>query len=75
MDDFVKMVESTLKGDRDRFLNFLSLVRKMREAQKKCDRFVSRVINMSHAEYDALTSVERLEAEVDEYLKEQEEQL
>lgn len=43
----------------------LSQVRKMREAQKMCDRFVSREINMSHVEYDALTSVERLEAEVD----------
>ena len=49
----------------NKYKTLLSQVRKMREAQKMCDRFVSRENNMSHAEYDALTSVERLEAEVD----------
>lgn len=77
MDDFVKMVEATLKDDRDRFFNFLSLVKRMREAQEELD-----VFEHEHEFFDykaimkrkELTSkVIKLESEVDEYLKKIEE--
>lgn len=76
MDDFVKMVEATLKDDRDRFFNFLSLVKRMREAQEELD-----VFEHEHEFFDykaimkrkELTSkVIKLESEVDEYLKKME---
>ena len=70
MDDFVKMVEATLKGDRDRFFNFLSLVKRMREAQEEFES------DSPHMDYDKIMEVYRdkfhLESEVDEYLKKME---
>lgn len=65
MDDFVKMVEATLKDDRDRFFNFLSLVRRMREAQVKRFEFYT------DDGWWADRAIE-LEKEVDEYLKKME---
>ena len=70
MEDFVKMVEATLKGDRDRFFNFLSLVKKMREAQKieimlTGDEDMEFIGNAVH-------EARKSESEVDEYLKKME---
>lgn len=67
MDDFVKMVEATLKDDRDRFFNFFSLVRRMREAQKREWEIKSK--QTCGKELDEHTEiVTKLESEVDEYL-------
>lgn len=71
MDDFVKMVETTLKGDRDRFFNFLSLVKRMREAQKKAERAHLECIDYSEV-IIPIRKAEALEREVDEYLKKME---
>ena len=65
MDDFVKMVEATLKDDRDRFSNFLSLVKRMREAQVKRFEFYT------DDGWWADRAIE-LEKEVDEYLEKME---
>lgn len=65
MDDFVKMVEATLKNDRDRFFNFLSLVKRMREAQKQWrdgDPF-------DGTEVELAKRMQEAEREVDEYLE------
>ena len=64
MDDFVKMVEATLKDDRDRFFNFLSLVKQIREAQKVYSE-------MFPTGYECYAPTD-LESEVDELLKEME---
>ena len=65
MDDFVKMVEATLKDDRDRFFNFLSLVKRMREAQNNSPyKYLTYCNNIEE--------LRRLESEVDEYLKKME---
>lgn len=70
MDDFVKMVESTLKDDRDRFFNFLSLVKRMREKQWNADM----ITGEESIEFIDMVHIERREAEreVDEYLKKME---
>jgi hypothetical protein len=72
MDDFVKMVEATLKDDRDRFFNFLSLVKRMREAQ-----IIERkwgIVNFKTEEDkvacgEAIRRMYQLESEVDEWLE------
>ena len=71
MDDFVKMVEATLKDDRDRFFNFLSLVKRMREAQNRVDMLAGG----EDIEFVDMLCIEQREAEreVDEYLKKMEE--
>ena len=51
---------------------FVSLVKKMREAQKKCDRFIYREIKISFDEYQTKEEILNLEDEVDEYLKKME---
>ena len=67
MDDFVKMVEATLKDDRDRFFNFLSLVKRMREAQEAFQNAIaSEDINAMDFYSVVVLDAER---EVDEYLK------
>lgn len=68
MDDFVKMVEATLKDDRDRFFNFLSLVKRMREAQKKFGGEVDVCIGFE----EGLDEMYKLEDKVDELLKKME---
>ena len=75
MDDFVKMVEATLKDDRDRFFNFLSLVKKMREAQNEERKWG--IVNFKTEEdkvacNEAIRRMYQLESEVDEYLKKME---
>lgn len=70
MDDFVKMVEATLKDDRDRFFNFLSLVKRMREAQEAFQNAIaSEDINAMDFYSVVVLDAER---EVDEYLKKME---
>ena len=51
---------------------FVSLVRRMREAQKKCDRFIFSEIKISFDEYQTKEEILNLEDEVDEYLKKME---
>ena len=70
MDDFVKMVEATLKDDRDRFFNFLSLVKRMREAQNRVDMLAGG----EDIDFVDMLFIEQREAEteVDEYLKKME---
>lgn len=46
-----------------------SLVKRMRECQRKIARFVSAVDPISYDEYEASQDVIKLEREVDEYLK------
>lgn len=50
-----------------------SLVKRMRECQRKIARFVSAVDPISYDEYEASQDVIKLEREVDEYLKKMEE--
>ena len=52
--------------------NFVSLVKRMRECQRKIARFVSTVDPISYDEYEASQDVIKLEREVDEYLKKME---
>ena len=66
MDDFVKMVEATLKDDRDRFSNFLSLVKRMREAQKR-QEYTDSTLDRK-AMYECRKLTKQRESEVDEYL-------
>lgn len=66
MDDFVKMVEATLKDDRDRFFNFLSLVRRMREAQEALLDTACKTLSETEV---CKVRAWALEREVDEYLK------
>lgn len=51
---------------------FVSLVKRMRECQRKIARFVSAVDPISYDEYEASWEVIKLEREVDEYLKKME---
>lgn len=70
MDDFVKMVEATLKDDRDRFFNFLSLVKQMREAQR------NEMMLTGNEDIEFITNVlheaRKSESVVDEYLNKME---
>ena len=66
-DDFVSMVENTLKADKDRLDNFVSLVKKMREAQEAFQNAIaSEDINAMDFYSVVVLDAER---EVDEYLK------
>jgi hypothetical protein len=70
MDDFVKMVEATLKDDRDRFFNFLSLVKKMRDAQEAFQNAIGSE-DIDQIDMCQIRMLD-LEREVDEYLKKME---
>ena len=56
------------------YKEFVSLVKKMRECQRKIARFVSAVDPISWDEYEASHYVLNLEREVDEYLKKMEDE-
>lgn len=66
-----------MDGDYDRIkvkevTDFISLVKRMRELQKKIARFVSAVDPITYDEYEASQDVFQAEREVDEYLKKME---
>lgn len=64
-----KQIHNAVHAELREFEEFKALVKRMREAQKKCDRFIYREIKISFDEYQTKEEILNLESEVDEYLK------
>ena len=58
-----------IAGWLDGVQRFYSLVKRMRECQRKIARFVSAIDPITYDEYEASQEALKLESEVDEYLK------